>query len=207
MPPPLLIDNLVHCTANMAAKNDFTKFFLCLGMLPTFCFILPGLNNSGPQHWQTRWEELYGFTRIQQRDWDYPDKDDWIHTINEVIAPFPTQQVIFIGHSLACATIAHWAHRYKQTIKGAFLVAPSDVEAPSYPPGTTGFSPMPLHRLPFSSIVVASSNDDYVTQERAGYFATQWGSRFVSAGDRGHINAASGLGAWPEGYELLKTLL
>ena len=28
MPPPLLINNLVHCKANMAAKNDFTKFFI-----------------------------------------------------------------------------------------------------------------------------------------------------------------------------------
>jgi predicted alpha/beta hydrolase family esterase len=35
-------------------------------------FILPGLNNSGPQHWQTHWEQLYGFTRIQQMDWDTP---------------------------------------------------------------------------------------------------------------------------------------
>ena len=175
-------------------------------MLPSYCFILPGLNNSGPQHWQSRWEELYGFTRIQQQDWDNPAKDDWIHTINEVIAPFPADQVILIGHSLACCTIAHWAQRYQRVIKGALLVGPSDVEAPSYPPGTTGFTPMPLQPLPFSSIVVASSNDFFVTPERAEYFASQWGSRLVSIGHRGHINAASGLGDWPEGYQLLKTL-
>ncbi|GGA91271.1 RBBP9/YdeN family alpha/beta hydrolase [Puia dinghuensis] len=175
-------------------------------MSSTFCFILPGLNNSGPQHWQTRWEELYGFTRIQQQDWDTPVKDDWIHTINEVIAPFPPDQVILIGHSLACATIAHWANRYQRAIKGALLVAPSDVEAPSYPPGTEGFTPMPLQPLPFPSLVVASDNDYYVTPERATRFATQWGSRYMSIGNRGHINAASGLGDWPEGYKLLQTL-
>src|SRR5271170_5288109 len=27
MPPPLLINYFFHCTANMAAKIDFTKFF------------------------------------------------------------------------------------------------------------------------------------------------------------------------------------
>ena len=175
-------------------------------MSSTFCFILPGLNNSGPQHWQTRWEELYGFTRIQQQDWDTPVKDDWVHTINEVIAPFPPGQVILIGHSLACATIAHWAHRYQRAIKGALLVAPSDVEAPTYPPGTQGFTPMPLQPFPFPSLVVASDNDYYVTPERATLFATHWGSRYVPIGNRGHINAASHLGDWPEGYQLLQTL-
>jgi hypothetical protein len=32
------------------------------------------------------------------------------------------------------------------------------------------------------------------------------GSRVVHIGNRGHINANSGLGAWPEGYELLNQL-
>ena len=175
-------------------------------MSSTFCFILPGLYNSGPLHWQSRWEMLFGFTRIHQRDWDTPDKDDWVHTINEVIAPFPSEEVILVAHSLACCAVAHWAHRYVRTIRGALLVAPSDVEAPSYPAGTTGFDPMPLQSLPFDSIVVASSNDEYVSLQRAEYFATQWGSTFVNIGDKGHINSASGLGDWPEGYELLQRL-
>ncbi|HXB93651.1 MAG TPA: alpha/beta fold hydrolase [Puia sp.] len=176
-------------------------------MFPTYCFILPGLYNSGPQHWQTLWEELHGFTRIHQREWDYPDKDDWIHTINEVIAPFPAGQTILIGHSLACITIAHWALRYGRHIKGAFLVAPSDVEAPSFPPGTTGFCPIPIDPLPFPSILVASSNDKYISLQRAELFAKKWGSRFVLAGSHGHINSSSGLGQWDEGYRLLQTLL
>jgi uncharacterized protein len=176
-------------------------------MSELFCFTLPGLNNSGPRHWQTRWEERYGFTRIQQRDWDTPVCADWVHTINEVIAPFPYEKIILIGHSSSCAAIAHWAEKYKRTIKGAFLVAPSDVEAPSYPSGPSGFDPMPLSSLPFPSLVVASSNDEYVSLERAIWFAGKWGSAFADIGDKGHINAASGLGDWPEGYELLKELM
>ena len=175
-------------------------------MSPNFYFILPGLYNSGPQHWQTRWEKLHGFTRIHQQDWDTPDKDDWVHTINEIIAPFPPEKVILIAHSLGCCTIAHWAHRYGRIIRGTLLVAPSDVEAPSYPPGTTGFNPMPLQPLPFPSIVVASSDDEYVSSARAAWFAEKWGSTTVDIGPKGHINSASGLGDWPEGYELLQRL-
>ena len=175
-------------------------------MLSNFYFVLPGLNNSGPMHWQTRWERLYGFTRIHQRDWDAPDKDDWIHTINEVIAPFPPHKVILIAHSLGCCTIAHWFQHYRVVIGGALLVAPSDVEAPSYPPGTSGFTPMPLPGLPFPSTVVASSDDEYVSPARAAWFAEQWGSSLVNIGNRGHINSNSGLGDWPEGYQLLQKL-
>ena len=65
---------------------------------------------------------------------------------------------------------------------------------------------MPLQSLPFKTIVVASSNDEYVSLPRAEYFATQWGSTFVNIGDKDHINSASGLGDWPEGYKLLQRL-
>ena len=77
--------------------------------------------------------------------------------------------VVFAAHSLGCALVAHWAASSKQLtrVRGALLVAPSDVEAPSYPAGTVGFAPMPLRKLPFSSIVVASSDDEYVAPERA----------------------------------------
>lgn len=175
-------------------------------MLPTYCFVLPGLYNSGPCHWQTRWEELYGYTRIHQLDWETPNATDWLHTIDEVLAPFPPENVILIGHSLACNTIVRWAEHYRRTIKAAFLVAPSDTEAPSYPPGTTGFTPMPLFTLPFPSIVVTSTDDYYVSPERAAFFAGNWGSRLVSIGAHGHVNSDSGLAHWPQGHQLLQTL-
>jgi predicted alpha/beta hydrolase family esterase len=75
--------------------------------------------------------------------------------------------------------VAHWSRTYPdhaKRIKGALLVAPSDVEAPSFPIGTTGFLPMPLERLPFHSRVVCSSNDEWVREERAELFAKSWGS-------------------------------
>lgn len=176
-------------------------------MASSSVFILPGLYNSGPQHWQTHWENKYGFTRINQKDWDTPVCEDWISTIDNVIKQQPLSETILIAHSLACCTVIHWARQYNRVIKGALLVGPSDNEAPSYPPGTVGFTPMPLYKLPFPSIVIASTNDEYVTLERAHFFAGAWGSELINIGDCGHINSASDLGLWPQGYEQLQKLL
>jgi len=169
-------------------------------------FILPGLYDSGPEHWQTHWEQAYGFTRIRQKDWDTPVCDDWLRTIDDIVKQHPAEQVILVGHSLACNTIVRWAATYNRVIRGALLVGPSDVDAPSYPPGTTGFMPMPLNKLPFPSITVASTNDEYVSIERAQQFADAWGSRLVKVGPLGHINSSSHLALWPEGMALLKQL-
>jgi len=115
--------------------------------------------------------------------------------------------VVLAAHSLGCALVAHWAggSRHMAKVRGALLVAPSDVEAPSYPAGTTGFAPMPLKKMPFRSIVV-TADDQYVTPDRAGRFARAWGSRLVDVGPKGHINSASGLGMWPEGSALVEEL-
>ena len=69
-----------------------------------------------------------------------------------------------------------------------------------------GFSPIPLIKLPFPSIVVTSTNDFFVTVDRAKQFAEAWGSEFVNIGEAGHINVASGFGDWDEGLEILKKL-
>jgi predicted alpha/beta hydrolase family esterase len=166
---------------------------------------VPGLNNSGPQHWQSVWEKDCNFERIMQQDWDTPECSDWTKEIDLAVERH-NRDVILIGHSLACTAIASWALKYKKVIKGALLVAPSDTEAISYPPVTTGFTPMPLNKLPFSSIIVASTNDFYVSVERAKFFAEKWGSELRFIGDAGHINVETGFGAWPEGLELVKLL-
>ena len=51
--------------------------------------------------------------------------------------------------------------------------------------------------------VVASSDDPWIGIDRAHSLAVQWGSHFVDAGPQGHLNAASGIGWWHEGQELL----
>ena len=173
----------------------------------TKVLILPGLYDSGPDHWQSHWERtLPNVVRIVQRDWERPAREEWVAALEHMVAEHGPDAVL-VGHSTACALIAFWAASTSRTVRGALIVAPSDTEAPSYPQGPTGWTPMPTNRLPFPSIVVASTNDEYVTLERACAFATSWGSRFVSIGNAGHINSASNLGDWPRGRELLAELV
>ena len=132
--------------------------------------------------------------------------EDWIKNMDTMVTFYDLSSVVLIGHSLGCSTIAHWSARYKRNIKGAMLVAPSDLEGINYNFPTRGFSPIPLDRLYFNSIVVASSNDIWVSLERAKFFAKNWGSEFINIGDAGHINASSGHTNWDDGLTILKKL-
>lgn len=173
----------------------------------TNVFILPGLGNSGEQHWQTIWQTLYPeWQRIMQDDWDTPHCADWVRRIDNTLATVPEGTAVLVAHSSSCAAVAHLAETTTHRIKGAFLVAPSDPLGAAYPPGPKGFAPVPLSRLPFPSIVVASENDEYIALEQARKYAEAWGSRFVNIGQAGHINSSSGLGEWREGLILLETL-
>jgi uncharacterized protein len=168
---------------------------------------VPGVNNSGPDHWQTLWEKSYpNFRRVAQDNWDLPYCEDWVAGLNQAIEEIEGE-IILVAHSLGCLTVVHWAKEYKRSIKGALLVAPADLETPDYPPGVGGFTPIPVDKLSFPSTLVASTNDSFVTIERAEYFANCWGSRFINVGQCGHINVDAGFGPWTQGEELLKELL
>ena len=53
---------------------------------PATVLILPGWQNSGPDHWQSRWEALYGYQRVQQHDWMRPLRGDWSARLEETVA-------------------------------------------------------------------------------------------------------------------------
>lgn len=167
--------------------------------------ILAGLWNSGPQHWQSHWERKYpAWSRAAHRDWNNPERDEWVAELDAAIAACQGKPIL-VAHSLGCMLVNQWAQSGSRLeVAGAFLVAPSDTDADSYPVGSNGFSPVPMEALPFPSLVVASSDDPYVTPERARAFAAAWGSRLVEIGNAGHVNADSGYGAWPEGERLLE---
>jgi uncharacterized protein len=172
--------------------------------------ILPGIGNSGPDHWQTHWERLNpSFRRIQQDEWDAPRCEDWVKRLDAVISSL-SDKIVLVAHSSSCALVAHWTLQANTAniakIHGALLVGPSDPTGPNYPAGPTGFAPVPLIRLPFPSIVVASTDDRYVTIERAREYAAAWHSRTVVIENAGHINSTSGLGDWTQGFELLQEL-
>ncbi|MDT4866936.1 Serine hydrolase [compost metagenome] len=88
-------------------------------------------------------------------------------------------------------------------MQGALLVAPGDPEREELRGLLPSWSPIVRLRLQFPSTLVGSRNDPYCSFERAQSLADSWGSRFIDYGERGHINAESGLGDWPEGHQLL----
>lgn len=173
----------------------------------TRVLLLPGLHDSDANHWQSLWQAQHpGYVRLEQQDWQTPRREDWVASLEQAVRHSGPETVL-VAHSLACSLVAFWSASSRLAVRGAFLVSPADTEREDFSTGPSGFAPMPCARLPFPSIVCASTNDPYVSPERARRFAKAWGSRFVDAGPLGHINSASGIGAWPAGHALLEALL
>lgn len=171
--------------------------------------IIPGLGGSGEEHWQSYWLKQYSNSiEVIQDDWNTPTLENWLHSLNDRILEFDTP-IILVAHSLAVSLVLHWTNTYANTnVKGALLVAPADVDSPTHTPEIVrGFSAMPISKIPFPSIVVASENDNFVSLHRAKYFSEQWESDFVNIGTKGHINADSKLKYWEEGQLILKKLM
>jgi predicted alpha/beta hydrolase family esterase len=165
--------------------------------------IVPGWRNSGPGHWQSLWaERLPQVLRVEQDDWVSPRRRAWVSRLTETIerAPGP---VVVAAHSLGCIATVHLPAAVADRIAGALLVAPADPERRGV---LADFAPVPHQRLPYRSILVASSNDPYCPVRLAGAYARAWGSEFVRLNEAGHINVDSGHGEWPLGLALLQSL-
>ncbi|MDA8445092.1 RBBP9/YdeN family alpha/beta hydrolase [Paracidovorax valerianellae] len=177
-------------------------------MKPDHVLLLPGWQNSGEDHWQSRWERLQGYRRVEQHDWMRPLRGDWSARLEEVVVD-ANGPVVLVAHSLGCILTAWWAAHSKNAhrVRGALLVAPGDVEHPDIAPLLPGWAPIARQPLPFPTVLVGSRNDPYCSFERVQALGRDWGARFVDAGAAGHINAESGLGDWAEGRALLQSLL
>jgi predicted alpha/beta hydrolase family esterase len=170
--------------------------------------IIPGLHGSPEGHWQTVLQSRTPFAyRVEQDDWDSPVLERWLERL--VSSADANPGAIAVAHSLGCILVAHAALRVPDIkIGGALLVAPADVESNIEAfPQLRNFAPMPTTPLPFPSIVVASSNDPFMSQHRAETLAAAWGSEFVNMGDAGHINIASGYGWWPAAHNMMSALV
>ena len=170
-------------------------------------FVVPGIGNSGPLHWQSVWQTAHpDWRRLVVEDWDQVVCDDWISAIERQVAECGDDTVI-VAHSLGCLAVVHWAARHSRRIRGALLVAVPDPVTPAFPAANaTGFVPLPSERLPFPTIVVSSSNDPYGGADYTRRCANAWSSTLVEVGEKGHLNADSDLGDWPEGLRLLQSL-
>jgi uncharacterized protein len=162
---------------------------------------VPGLGNSGPDHWQTRWRAKLSTARaVEQNDWHAPLLDDWRAQIAASVA-IAQRPVVLLAHSLGVIAAAHAAPLFEDgKVRGAFLVSPPAVdrmrEISVIDPA---FCDVPRAPLPFPSLLIASRNDPYASFDASENLALDWGAQIVDAGEAGHINADSGHGPWPEG--------
>ncbi|HEU4459484.1 MAG TPA: alpha/beta fold hydrolase [Methylibium sp.] len=175
---------------------------------PATVLLLPGWQNSGDTHWQTRWEQGHGYHRVEQADWLWPRRGDWMARLDEVLLEPGRESCWLVAHSLGCQLVAAWAAHSGLTarVRGALLVAPPDIERADMPPQLGSWRPIVRARLPFAATVVASSDDPYATPERAAMMAADWDASLCSLGNCGHINGEAQLGDWEEGHRLLLAL-
>lgn len=162
--------------------------------------IVPGLRNSGGSHWQTLWEESIPHARrIQLTQWEQADLTAWKEGIQRELAQLD-QPAILIAHSFGTLASASIAEESPEKIAGLFLVAPAD-------PDKFGiFNALPQRSLSVPASLIASSNDPWLTEQKAAYLALLWGTDYLRFKEVGHINAESQLGIWPEGIQELNKL-
>ncbi|MES1163993.1 MAG: alpha/beta hydrolase [Rhizobacter sp.] len=161
--------------------------------------IVPGLNDSGPAHWQTWLQQQHRRARrVQQRDWQRPDLDRWAESIGETLAREAPGAWVAVAHSFGCLALARWLRLGGRGVQAALFVAPAD-------PVKFGVT----HRLPsepltIRSVLVASRSDPWMSYGAAEGWARAWGSQLIDLGDAGHINAESGHGRWPLAKQLIE---
>jgi uncharacterized protein len=179
--------------------------------------IIPGLREHVADHWQTLLEARLKATRGVVTVPTLPRSNlscsDRVQLLRQTVACVDGP-VLLVAHSGGVATLLHWAARSQRaSIVGALLAAPADLETMlpvGYPSlsdlHANGWLPLPRSRLPFPSIVAASSNDPLASLYRVEELAAYWGSECVQVGAVGHLNPASGYGEWLHAEDLITRL-
>lgn len=174
--------------------------------------VVPGRENAPAEHWQSHWLGAFpNSTRLIQENWSQPEVAAWTGRLDRAVEAAP-RRVVLIAHSVGVATVVRWTaarpELARTKVAGAFLAAPTNVDDPD--PSfdvVRNFGPMPLARLPYPALVVASRDDPRVRPAQARTFAEAWGADFADVGEFGHIGSAARLGIWPTGLLLLGGLL
>ncbi|WP_321150273.1 RBBP9/YdeN family alpha/beta hydrolase [Aeromonas jandaei] len=162
--------------------------------------LVPGLHNSGPDHWQSRWHEHFPYwQRMTGLPWEKPDLTVWSAKLASKLRS-RRSRVHLVAHSFGALTAIAAARLQPEKVASLFLVAPAD-------PARFGIVDERLEGpLQVSAQLVASRNDPWMSFERAEYWSRQWQVPLFDAGNAGHINAQSGHGDWHQGLELLGSL-
>ena len=178
----------------------------------TILFV-PGLRDHVSDHWQTLLAaEIPGARTVPPLSEHRLSRAARVEALDRALAAIHGP-VVLAAHSAGCLTVAHWAQDHDRPIHGALFATPADIETPlpaGYPTiaelDAGGWLPMPRTKLPFTTIVAASTNDPLGSLDRIGGFARDWRAALTVLGDVGHLNPAAGYGPWLEGLTYLLAL-
>jgi predicted alpha/beta hydrolase family esterase len=161
--------------------------------------IVPGLNGSDENHWQSHWERRLPDTlRVQQDDWSVPDLALWAGNIVE--AARGKTDLWIVAHSFGVLATVHALSQIANQVQGVFLVAPAD-------PHKFGLQSVLTRRvLPVKGALVASHSDPWLSWSAAMQLADDWYLPVLDAGVAGHINVASGHHEWKQGLQWFESL-
>lgn len=160
--------------------------------------IVPGLNDSGPMHWQSWMQRRHRSSlRAAVTDWSRADLGRWSDDIAATLAAQPPGPWIAVAHSFGCLAVLRALQRHPPARPGhagvfaALLVAPAS-------PQRHGSEALLRQRMgDVDLLVVSSSNDPWLPTDAALPWAATWGARLHDLGPAGHINAEAGFGPWP----------
>jgi predicted alpha/beta hydrolase family esterase len=175
--------------------------------------IVPGLRDHVEEHWQTILErKLPKACSVTPIEHDKLSCAARVEALQQTIAKIEGP-IILVAHSGGVMITVHWSQKYDRPIQGALFAAPADLESPlpaGYPTldalRDNGWLPVPRTRLPFPSLIAASTNDPLACFERTVQYAKDWGSELVNIGAVGHLNPASGFGEWLQAETLIDRL-
>jgi predicted alpha/beta hydrolase family esterase len=146
--------------------------------------IVPGIDNSGADHWQSLWEAEWASsaTRIAVASWSGPELDDWRSGVERAVR-LAGGPVVLVAHSLGCIAATHSLSTADAQVAGVFLVSPPDRDGRAFPAAAPTFAAVAAERLPVPGLLVSADNDPYCTPDVAEQLASAWGCP-GSASDR-----------------------
>lgn len=174
---------------------------------------VPGLRDHVEDHWQTHAaKSIPGSVTVEPLTTSRLSRAARVAALDAALNAIKGD-VVIAAHSAGCLMVAHWALSPSRSIRGALLATPADVENPlpaGYPTLTelqdNGWCPIPQHRLPFPTLVVASRNDPLAAFDRVEGFARSWGAALFDAGEVGHLNPPTGYGPWSDAVALIQRM-
>lgn len=175
---------------------------------PSPVLIVPGSQGSGEGHWQQWLHQQWPHSRLLEGvDWEKPVLANWAERIRDEIA-HAREPLWIVAHSFGCLASVVAAADRPQNVAALVLVAPAD---------PTRFNllglgsaldrrlevhtladVLPAAALEVPGLVIASTDDPWLSEEAAHALARRWQLDLQNIGAAGHINAASGFGPWPD---------